>query len=92
MALLSFIDELARAEKRWPFSDGYEFESWSAIWCAECVHEMECPLLLVMLAGRTPQAWEDRNPGALNRYHCHEYQDVKAEENSDVAEGETPIL
>lgn len=75
MALLTFDEEMERARPRVPFSNGFEFESWSSIWCDECVHEGTCPLLLVMLHEVTPGPWDDINPGALNRYHCHEFND-----------------
>lgn len=73
MALLSLEDELARASDKVPFANGFEFESWSSIWCEECTHYETCPLLLVILHEKTPVAWQDKNPGALNRYHCEEF-------------------
>jgi hypothetical protein len=74
VALLSFDDELSRAVDKVPFANGFEFDSWSSIWCDECVHFDDCPLLLVILREKTPQSWEDVNPAALNRYHCHEFE------------------
>lgn len=79
MALLSFEEELARSSDRVPFSNGYEFDCWSSMWCSDCVREPECPLLLVILHERTPALWEDRDPGALNRYVCTGF-----ERSSDV--------
>ncbi len=75
MALLTVEDELARAADVVPFANGYEYDSWSSIWCNECYWEQACPLLLVILHEKTPAAWVDREPGALNRYTCTEYKD-----------------
>lgn len=85
MALLSPEEEFERARPGWAFANGFEWESWSAIWCLECSHEPTCPLLVVMLQERIPAAWEDRNPGALNRYVCHEYRSNN-DENEPTAE------
>lgn len=74
MALLSFDDELDRAIQKVPFSNGFEFDSWSSIWCDECVHYEDCPLLLVILHEKTPEPWDDVRPSALNRYHCREFE------------------
>jgi len=73
VALLEIVDELDRAAGHWPFSNGYEMTQWSDIWCAECVHYETCPLLIVVLHGKTPAPWELREHGALNRYTCHEF-------------------
>lgn len=74
MALLSIEDEMARATLTPPFSNGYEGESWESIWCEDCIHYDDCPLLSVAVFGRTPHAWKMRDIGALNRYTCHEHQ------------------
>lgn len=76
MALLSFDEEMNRARKGVPFANGYEFDSWFSIWCAECRNEGTCPLLVVALNERTPGPWLDVNPGALNRYVCEEFESV----------------
>lgn len=78
MALLSIAAELDRAYPRWPFNNGYELESWSDIWCEQCTHFETCPLLTVMLMGRTPAAWEVRDVTQLNRYTCHEFDEKAA--------------
>jgi hypothetical protein len=82
VALLSLEEELDRARDQVPFSNGFEFESWSSIWCDECAHYENCPLLLVILREQTPAAWEDRNPGALNRYVCEEFTQSETEETT----------
>lgn len=74
MALLSFEEEFERARDGRPFANGFEFESWSSIWCDECALEDQCPLLSIILENKTPYSWEDKNPGALNRYHCWEFE------------------
>lgn len=84
MALLNFEDELGRARDAVPFSNGFEFESWSSIWCEECRHEQTCPLLLVILHEKTPAVWEDKDPMALNRYHCHEFSQKDIDETQEV--------
>lgn len=89
MALLSFDDELERAREKVPFSNGFEYDSWSSIWCDECVHFEDCPLLLVIMHEKTPAAWEDVAPHALNRYHCHEFTQESAVEEPQVQEQES---
>lgn len=79
MALLNFEQEMGRAAPEWPFANGYEFESWSSIWCSDCVHENYCTLPLVAVSGRTPAAWREREEAALNRYTCHEYENKDSE-------------
>jgi hypothetical protein len=75
VAVLSFEQELQRAKPQVPFSNGFEYDSWSSIWCEECVHEPTCPLLLVILHEKTPAAWREIDPLALNRYHCDEFEE-----------------
>ena len=80
MALLNVDEELARAADQVPFSNGFEFDCWSSIWCEECVHYDDCPLLLVILHEKTPAAWDEVDPGALNRYHCREFENNATEQ------------
>ncbi len=76
MALLSFDEENERSDPHAPFANGYEGESWMSLWCEDgCANYKDCPLILVALLGRTPQQWEIREPGGLNRYTCHAYTD-----------------
>ncbi len=80
MALLSFPQEMGRSLPEPPFANGFEGESWMRLWCEDCANDVgrDCPLVAVALMGRTPLAWDDENPGHLNRYVCHEF--VKKEE------------
>lgn len=69
---------MARARDGSAFANGFEGESWMNLWCSDgCTNdtEQDCPLVLVAMLGRTPAQWEDKEPGALNRYVCHEYTD-----------------
>lgn len=78
MALLDFEAEMARAVEGRPFANGFEGESWMSLWCEDgCVNQPDCPLLVVALLGRTPKQWEDKEPGSLNRYECHVYEEEK---------------
>lgn len=79
MALLSYDEEYERAHDVSPFSNGFEGETWMDLWCVDCAKEPDCPLLVVALMGRTPRPWTERQPMSLNRYTCHEYDDVSAE-------------
>lgn len=79
MAVLSFDAEYQRARHRPPFSNGFEGETWMSLWCEDgCTHYDDCPLLLVAMLDRTPQAWTEREPLGLNRYTCTEYAEESA--------------
>lgn len=84
MALLEFGDELARARTGAPFANGYEGESWMSLWCQDCTHRNGCPLLDVALFGRTPAAWQLREPDGLNRYTCEEHQEIVNESTEEL--------
>lgn len=78
MALLDLDIELARSSDVRPFSNGYEGQSWMLLWCLDCATDEDtCPLVAVALLGRTPAAWTEREPGGLNRYTCHEYEEIE---------------
>lgn len=79
MALLTPDEEKDRATPGWAFANGTEFDAWASIWCYECAYYEDCPLLLVALDNHVPAAWQDLNPGALNRYRCHEFKQKEAE-------------
>ncbi len=64
---------MARAREGRAFTDDAQFESWSRIWCQDCVVGATCPLVDVALLGRTPAAWTERDPASLNRYTCEEF-------------------
>ena len=91
VALLSFELEMQRSRPGVPFSNGNEFDTWFSIWCQECRHQASCPLLLVALHEVTPGPWEDRNPGALNRYHCTEFERIP-DEAPPVQDDHSPRL
>jgi hypothetical protein len=79
---------MADAADRPPFSNGTEGETWTARWCAGCVHDAAfqrdqadsgCPLLTVAILGRTPAEWFEQPFGeqgayGANRYHCVEWR------------------
>lgn len=83
MALLSTDEEFDRGVDKPPFSNGFEGESWMGIWCEECRHEPDCPLILVAITGRTPLAWHEQERGVgdlaslTHRYTCHEFEQSK---------------
>jgi hypothetical protein len=60
------------------FSNGHEWDCWSARWCARCVNEPDCPLIFVALSGATPAEWRETNPGGLSdRYTCPLFTEAK---------------
>lgn len=61
------------------FSNGYEWDSWSSIWCATCVKDVneDCPVILdILFSEKTPDALIDSRPGSLNRYDCKEFESI----------------
>lgn len=77
MALLSTDEEMARAALKIPFSNGFEAETWTNLWCEDgCIFYNDCPLITVAIMNRTPAAWILREPGGLNKYTCTEYSDA----------------
>jgi hypothetical protein len=74
MMLPSFDDAYAIAARAVPFSNGFEGDSWMAVWCERCAHYDYCPLIAVALVGRTPVQWTEVNRASLdNRYRCAEF-------------------
>lgn len=70
-----YEDAFARSKDTPAFSNGTEWEMWSANWCARpCTMDKneDCPLIMVALLGRTPAEWlpqpADRYPSDV--YHC----------------------
>ena len=60
------------------FSNGFEFESWSANWCDKCVKDdgeiVFCPILSdVMLENVVPAQWSPGTNDLRDRYHCSEF-------------------
>lgn len=84
MALLSIEAELERSEDKMPFSNSTEGVGWMSIWCEECAHEPDCPLLLVSMMDRTPAAWELRDQASINRYTCTQYEGAEGGEAAPV--------
>jgi hypothetical protein len=62
------------------FSNGTEWEMWSANWCDRCevdepAREREefdkgCPLILQIMTGETPAEFFAQPAGSGDRYHC----------------------
>jgi hypothetical protein len=75
VSLPSYEDALDRAADRMAFSNGTEGDAWMARWCYRCVHEEDCPLLLVALLGKTPASWQEQDRMSLgNQYRCIEFR------------------
>jgi hypothetical protein len=79
-------DEMwASAREESAFSNGTEWECWSANWCDRCIHDKParqgdegngCPLILIGFCGRTPLEWMEHERFSLgDRYHCIEFRD-----------------
>jgi hypothetical protein len=77
MSMPAYDDAFEKAADRPPFSNGSMWEIWSYRNCERCVNdgmgagddELQCPLILVALTGRTPAEWADGNP-PLGDYAC----------------------
>lgn len=60
------------------FSNGTEWEMWSANWCQRCKNDKtgECPIIMTALLGMTPVEWleqpADQYPS--NAYHCIQFR------------------
>lgn len=66
-----------------PFSNGYEWDCWSANWCNICKHNEDCSLILDAMMGEKPNQWLDLRPGSLNRYDCTEFEDYREKTLND---------
>lgn len=88
MALLSFDEEYDRAHDTSAFSNSTDGHAWMGLWCEDCNHYEDCPLILVAMMGRTPLTWSEREPRSLNRYTCREFDDVTAEHQPTPTVGE----
>lgn len=58
-----------------PFSNGTEWEMWSANWCHKpCQNDKneDCPLVMTALLGKTPVEWLPQPPERYpsDAYHC----------------------
>lgn len=74
----TYEEILNDSEDRMPFSNSTTGYMFIEQWCERgpCVHEPDCPLLLLALAeSRTPQEWKYRAIGGLSeRYECTEHK------------------
>ena len=87
---LDLPDAFERALDEPAFSNGTECYAWMGNWCGECSHDSWgtaasdeppfCPLIEVMLHGRTPAEWlPQRDENGLyslgDQYHCVYFRD-----------------
>jgi len=83
MSMPAYADAFARALDSPPFSNGDEGCAWMDNWCDPCLNdgrglgldEPQCPLIAVVLSGRTPAEWfgqRDARGGYRmdDQYHC----------------------
>jgi hypothetical protein len=60
-----------------PFSNADEGYLWMEKWCSNCDNEMDCPVIVVGVAGRTPAEWlRQRDTGPEDQYRCTEFLPV----------------
>jgi len=72
--VIDYFLALAQSEPRVPFSNGSEWDAWSAHNCQRCIYEEDCPLVLVAMTGHTPGQWREIDPLSLRyRYECDEF-------------------
>lgn len=60
-----------------PFSNGFEWDAWSAGWCNRCIHEESCTILdEVFIQETQPEEWIEGDRWALGpaRYTCTAYK------------------
>jgi hypothetical protein len=73
MSLPSYADANAQAADEPAFSNGFEWDHWSANWCGRCVNDADegCPLVLVAMMGKTPAEWTPKDRSDLGeQYEC----------------------
>jgi hypothetical protein len=60
------------------FSNGFEWDCWSAQWCERCARYDDCAILdEVFVDNVKPAAWTEVRPGGLaDRYECREFEEV----------------
>ncbi len=57
------------------FSNGTEWECWSANWCERCVYEETCPLVeLALFTDETPAEWRFQEHNLGRKYVCTKFQ------------------
>jgi hypothetical protein len=75
----TYEEILNDSEDRMPFSNADAGYAWMEQWCERgpCVHEPDCPLLLLAMENRTPQEWQYRIPNVQNeQYTCTEHKEA----------------
>jgi len=74
---------LEQASDTQPFSNGFEWDCWSAHWCRCCAKDewgtapegTSCPLLEVVFCHeKTPSQWTPGTDDLHDRYHCTEFE------------------
>ncbi|MBB3752507.1 hypothetical protein FHT44_005019 [Mycolicibacterium sp. BK634] len=64
------------------FSNGFEYDSWSANWCSKCAKDslglapegVYCPIISrVLLDNEVPPEWSSGSDDLRDRYHCSEF-------------------
>jgi hypothetical protein len=76
VSMPSYDDALDRAADRPAFSNGTEADAWMERWCLRpCRHELDCPLLLTAMMGKTPAEWQEQDRMSLgNQYCCTKFE------------------
>jgi hypothetical protein len=70
------------------FSNGFEWDRWSARWCDTCTYEATCPLIDMAYLGETPAEWTEVEPDGLEtRYACSEYGPREGEPDARTLAG-----
>lgn len=68
------------------FSNGFEFDCWSAGWCKMCIKDdsgeaaegVYCPIVSgVMLNNEVPPEWSPGTDDLRDRYHCSQFEGVR---------------
>lgn len=66
------------------FSNGFEYDCWSANWCCHCTRDDTglanegtwCSILTdVLLTNELPAQWSPGTDDLRDRYHCSEFQE-----------------
>ena len=62
------------------FSNGFEYDCWSARWCNRCTHVDTCEILLsVMVDNVVPREWTLGHDDLFDRYHCNAFERAQRE-------------
>jgi len=69
------------------FSNGSEYDAWSANWCRRCTKDdmgladegVYCPIVTnVMVDNEVPAQWAPGTDDLRDRYHCSEFEGALA--------------